>query len=257
MKKYRKDVYNNSGTLAETLIWLGELKQSDSWGSTRSCGGCLVAALGFGGCTLQTLSGGHGGGFSLITMVAVVGGFVAFNYYNSFDTEDRRYQLPTELLQTLQEQLDSSRPVNLKVDFRDTAQSSFQIEQVGEGNNKKVRYRQPWLDLQFYTRWGPQVTVKICREQVDTTLNDGKENKVVKRGFDLAEMSCENPSAPARGLARLELARDNGLQELVAATNGRSAAIRLAGEDSGIPLTSHFNGQLLANLLLDALSVTG
>ncbi len=257
MKKYRKNVYDFSGRPGQALAWLEEIKQSDSWGSTRSCGGCLVAALGFGGCTLQTMSGGGGGGFTLLTMLALAGGVAAFNYYSDFDTEDRRYQVPTEILQVLADQLDEGREVTLRVDFRDTAQKAFQVEQGHQGDTRVSIFLQPWLELQMRSRFGTQVVVKIRREQTEVTTTEGKETKVVKRCYDVAEMSCDNPSAAARNLAYVEFEVDPSVRKQVAGTNGGSVAIRMEGHQDNVPPTAQFRGETLGRLLVEALGITG
>lgn len=257
MKKYRKNVYDFNGRPGEALAWLEGIKQSDSWGSTRSCGGCLVAVLGFGGCTLQTMSGGHGGGFTVLTMLALVGGFAAFNYYSDFDTEDRRYQVPGEILQVLRDQLDEAREVTLRIDFRDTAQKAFQLQQSSQGDTRVSTFLQPWLEMQLRSRFGTQVVVKIRREQSEVTTTEGKETKVVKRCHDVAEMSCENPSAASRSLAYVEFEVDSSVRKQVAGTNGGSVAMRIEGHQDNVPPTAQFRGEILGRMLVEALGITG
>ena len=82
MKKYLKAEYVTTGKLSVIQEKLAEYGASDQWGSNRSCYGCLLCFL----------------GFFVIGPLSPSIGILVYLYYNRYDTEYSRSQLPTHIL---------------------------------------------------------------------------------------------------------------------------------------------------------------
>lgn len=215
MQKYLKAEYVTNGKLALLQQRLGEYAASDKWGSTRSCLGCLLFFV----------------GLAFFPVGPIVGLFIFF-YYSRYDTEDRRYQLPTQLLQALASQLDPQKDMLMRVDFRESKADPF-ITRKSEGNPKVTEYSHNWLELQMYTPRGQRLAVKITRQGKEVVRGSGKSQSTEHSFVDVASLSLENFDRPSRQATALAVPDLGKFSSLIGGTTVAAVAIEGVGASSG------------------------
>ncbi len=216
MKKYLKAEYVTNGKLNDIQARLQEYAASDKWGSSRSCFGCLLCFL----------------GFFVLGPVAPVIGILVFIYYNRYDTEDRRYQLPTQLLQALGGQLDPQKDMLLRVDFRESLADPF-ITAKSDGAPKMREYAHNWLELQMYTQRGQRLCVKITRVGREVVRGSGKSQTKEHSYAEVAAMSLENFDRGNREARALPLPDSAKFTSLLGGTTGAAVAMQGIGAQQG------------------------
>ncbi|MFN8614152.1 MAG: hypothetical protein U0931_41865 [Vulcanimicrobiota bacterium] len=215
MRKYLKAEYVTNGRLALLLQRLAEYAASDKWGSTRSCLGCLLFFVGMA-----------------FFPVGPIVGLVIFFYYARYDTEDRRYQVPTQLLQAMSSQLDPQKDMLMRVDFRESKADPF-ITARTDGNPRVTEYSHNWLELQMYTPRGQRLAVKITRQGKEVVRGTGKSQTTEHTFVDVAAMSLENFDRGTRQATALAVPDSGKFSRLTAATTGAAVAIEGVGAASG------------------------
>ncbi|MBS2036379.1 hypothetical protein JST97_15420 [bacterium] len=215
MRKYLKAEYLTNGKLATLQQRLAEYAASDKWGSTRSCMGCLLFFV----------------GLFFFPVGPVVGLFIFF-YYSRYDTEDRRYQLPAQLLEALASRLDPQKEMLMRVDFRESKAEPF-ITAKRDGNPKVTEYSHNWLELQMYTPRGQRLAVKITRQGKEVIQGSGKGQTTEHSFVDVAALSLENFDRGSTQAVALSVPDTGKFSRLVAGTTGAAIAIEGVGAASG------------------------
>lgn len=247
MKRYTKKVYYFAGPPPVIQGVFQELAQSDQWGTQRSCLGCLGGLLGLGGLVASSTGISAPG---VMAWILLMGGIAAFFYYNEFNTEDRRYQLPEQVVSALSQGLDGSREVQMTLDFRETASKPFlrHTSQVQDG--KITEYHQTWLELQMWTQIGQHLALKIERILLEKVCGQGKQQKVERPYYEVASLSVENPRLGQTAVFPLELPDSSYFQNMLGGSNTRSVAIRVTGNPQGSSGSLlAFEGEQLVELL--------
>ena len=265
MKKYGLKPYTFEGRLADIQSNLAEVALSDEWGSKRTCLGCMFILLGLVGGWIGLTSVKNVDSLTTpITVAALlaigVGALMAFHYMH-YDTEDRRYQLPAQLLAELADSLDCDKEIVLSVDFRssdnfckperdDTPPGWFQ-------NEVTVRdFLQPWLKLTMLARTGQQLTLQIERSGEIRRVRKSKSSTITTRYQDFASLSVEDHSRAQEEPRSLYFPNHERFATLKATSTGQRVSIEAVGR--GLGDGSHernFEGPDLAALFTHALSV--
>lgn len=237
MKKYLKAEYVTNARLGAIQARLSEYAASDKWGSNRSCFGCLLCLL----------------GFFVVGPIAPIVGMIIYFYYNRYDTEDRRYQVPTQLLQALSAQLDSQQDMLLKIDFRDSLSEPF-ITAKSDLPPKRRAYSHNWLELQMHTPRGQRLCVKITRVGQEVVRGSGKNESKHHTYEEVVAMSLENFRAATGPVTRLRMPSSAKFADLIGGTTGAAVAIQATGQQqTGTSGASAFDGNDLAGLFEFAL----
>ena len=240
MKKYLKAEYVTNGNLSAIQEKLTEYAASDKWGSNRSCYGCLLCLL----------------GFFVIGPLAPILGILVYLYYNRYDTEDRRYQLPTQILAALNARLDPNKDMLLRVDFRESKAAPFitaKRDETAKGllatKVMVTEYAHTWLELQMYTQRGQRLAVKITRAGRETVRGSGKSQQTTNSFAEIASLSLENFDRGSQEVVELQMPDSAKFVKLLAATTGAAVAIQATGSSQGVAnATPPFDGTDLAVL---------
>lgn len=226
MKKYLKAEYVTNGKLSAIQEKLAEYAASDKWGSNRSCYGCLLCFL----------------GFFVVGPLAPIIGILIYLYYNRYDTEDRRYQLPTQILAALNSQLDPNKDMLLRIDFRESKSPSFitaKRDETAKGllatKVMVTEYTHNWLELHMYTQRGQRLAVKIVRVGRETVRGSGKNQQTENSFSEIASLSLENFDRGSREAMALEMPASAKFLQLLAGTTGAAVAIQATGTVQGVP----------------------
>lgn len=216
MKKYLKAEYVSKGKMPVIQARLAEYAASDKWGSNRSCFGCLLCFL----------------GFFVMGPIAPIAGILVYLYYSRYDTEDRRYQLPTQLLEALGGQLDPQKDMLLRVDFRESLADPF-ITAKSDSPPKMREYAHNWLELQMYTQRGQRLCVKITRVGREVVRGSGKGETKEHSYSEVAAMSLENFDRGNREAVPLALPDSVKFSHLLGGTTGSAVAMQAIGAQQG------------------------
>lgn len=238
MKKFLKAEYVTQGKLPVIEARLAEYAASDKWGSTRSCLGCLFCFLGF---------------FALGPIAPIVG-LLVYLYYSRYDTEDRRYQLPTQLLQALGAKLDPQKDMLLRVDFRESLGKPFIIAK-SDASPKTTEYVHNWLELQMFTPRGQRLCLKVTRMGREVVTGSGKSESKQHSYAEVAAMSLENFDRGTREASPLALPDSAKFTSLLGGTTGAAVAMEAIGarQGAGNAGVTAFDGNDLANFFEFAL----
>lgn len=215
MKKYLKGEYVTHGKLSSIQARLAEYAASDKWGSNRSCFGCLFCFL----------------GFFFMGPIAPILGFLLYLYYSRYDTEDRRYQLPTQLLQALGGQLDPQKDMLLRVDFRESLADPFLTAKSDQPKTRE--YAHNWLELQMHTQRGQRLCVKITRVGREVVRGSGKSETKEHSYKEVVAMSLENFDRGSREAVALALPDSSKFSHLLGGTTGAAVAMQAVGAQQG------------------------
>ncbi len=215
MKKYLKAEYVTQGKLPVIQGRLAEYAASDKWGSNRSCFGCLLCFL----------------GFFVMGPIAPILGILVFLYYTRYDTEDRRYLLPTQLLQALDGQLDPQKDMLLRVDFRDSLADPFITAKSDAPKMKE--YSHNWLELQMYTQRGQRLCLKVTRVGREVVRGSGKGETKEHSYAEVAAMSLENFDRGNRQAEPIALPDSVKFSNLAGGTTGAAVAMQAIGAQQG------------------------
>ena len=215
MRKYVKAEYVTNGKLAVLQQRLAEYAASDKWGSTRSCMGCLLFVV----------------GFAFFPFGPIAGAFIFF-YYSRYDTEDRRYQVPTQLLQMLAAKLDPQKEMLMRVDFRESKADPF-ITAKRDGNPKVTEYSHNWLELQMYTQRGQRLAVKITRQGREVVRGSGKSQSTEHNFVDVAALTVENFDRGSKQAVALAMPDTGKFSKLIGGTTGAAVAMEGVGASTG------------------------
>jgi hypothetical protein len=239
MKKYLKAEYVTNGKLPAIEAKLAEYAASDKWGSSRSCFGCLLCFL----------------GFFVMGPIAPILGVLVYLYYSRYDTEDRRYQLPTQLLQALSGKLDAQKDMLLRVDFRESLADPF-ITAKSDSAPKMREYAHNWLELQMYTQRGQRLCVKITRVGREVVTGSGKSESKQHTYAEVAAMSLENFDKGNREASALALPDSAKFTSLIGGTTGAAVAMQVVGAQQGVGYSgvTAFDGTDLATYFEFALN---
>jgi len=245
MKKYLKAEYITNGKLPVIQEKLAEYAASDKWGSNRSCYGCLLCVL----------------GFFVVGPIAPIIGVLVYLYYNRYDTEDRRYQVPTQILAALNSRLDPNKDMLLRVDFRESKAAPFinakrDVTAKGLLATKVMvtEYAHTWLELQMYTQRGQRLAVKVTRSGRETVRGSGKSQQTENSFAETAALSLENFDKGSREVVELKMPVSAKFVNLLAGSTGASVAIQATGSmQGGAKASPPFDGTDLAVLFEFAL----
>ena len=237
MNKYLKSEYVTTAKLPAIQARLAEYAASDKWGSTRSCFGCLLCLL----------------GLPFLGPFAFVPGILMYLYYSRYDTEDRRYQLPTQLLQALGGQLDAQKDMLLRLDLRDSLADPF-LTSKSDSAPKSREYSHNWLELQMHTQRGQRLCVKVTRVGREVVTGSGKSESKQHTWSEIAAMSLENFDKGSRQAIALKMPSSAKFADLIGGTTGAAVAMQGVGMlQTGTVGSSAFDGADLAGLFEFAL----
>jgi hypothetical protein len=172
-------------------------------------------------------------------------GLVVFWFYNRYDTENRRYQLPAGLLEGLAERLDPLAPIQLRIDFQDSLSfCSAERDETPPGwfqDSVGVRdFLHPWLELKMATVSGQLLTLKIERAGEIRETRKRRSKSTVTLYQDFASLRIEDPSCPESDSQSRFVPNSEVFLSLFSATTGRTVSIEAASQRQGDSFPSKF-----------------
>lgn len=162
-------VYRNTAPVSVVMADLGELRAFDaemdlrqkSWSRrARICGySALLAVI----ASLPVIASTDFGGVAFLGVAGLFVAMLAFNgiasQFRKLDLQDRRYELPSRILQRLRKDIAPDEPVTVELDFHPTTDRENLADRSSAGEWKTESFVQRWLSLQVRLMDGTHLRV--------------------------------------------------------------------------------------------------
>lgn len=183
-----------SGSAEELFGLLEQLKEGDSKAEANKKWGCLAMVVGVlffvGASQAQALARQLPPVLMLLGLVTLVGGLIAWWYFNRYDLDDNIQDTAKELITYLQEDLGSKGKVQLDLNFGSPTDKSCQIRKdppkksggfFGSKTTTTTHYKHPTISLKTRLQDGTALSLTLFQRVKYQSIKKRKGTKTKYR----------------------------------------------------------------------------